>query len=44
MEFDPHGDYPLGRKRPDLVSTPSGIGLDELTLEALREGRLASKR
>ena len=42
MDFDPLRDYPLGRKRPDLVGTPGGLGLDELTLEALREGRLSS--
>ena len=41
MGFDPASDYPLGQKRPDLVSTPSGLALDEVTLEALRAGRLA---
>jgi propanediol dehydratase small subunit len=38
--FDPIADYPLGTQRPDLVRTPSGLGLDELTLDALRSGRL----
>ena len=32
MTFDPHRDYPLGSQRPDLVTTPGGIPLDELTL------------
>ena len=41
MEFDPGSDYPLGAKRPDLVRTPSGLGLDEVTLDALRLGRLS---
>ena len=41
MSFDPSSDYPLGRRRPDLVSTPSGLALDEVTLDALRDGRLA---
>jgi len=41
VAFDPLSDYPLGRQRPDLVSTPSGLSLDDVTLEALREGRLA---
>jgi propanediol dehydratase small subunit len=40
MGFDPVSDYPLGSRRPDLVITPSGLGLDELTLEAVRAGRL----
>jgi len=41
MEFDPVRDYPLGAKRPELVTTPSGLHGDEVTLEALRAGRLA---
>jgi propanediol dehydratase small subunit len=40
VAFDPIADYPLGTQRPDLVRTPSGLGLDELTLDALRFGRL----
>ncbi len=40
MDFDPARDYPLGALRPDLVRTPSGRSLDELTLDAVREGRL----
>jgi propanediol dehydratase small subunit len=39
-DFDPRADYPLGERRPDLVRTPSGRALDELTLEALRGGRI----
>ena len=42
MGFDPASDYPLGSKRPDLVRTPGGLGLQELTIEALRAGRLDS--
>ena len=38
MDFDPASDYPLGTRRPDLVTTPSGLGLGELTLEAARAG------
>jgi propanediol dehydratase small subunit len=38
--FDPETDYPLATRRPDLVRTPSGLALDEVTLEALRAGRL----
>ena len=40
MGFDPVSDYPLGARRPDLVTTPSGLGLDDLTLAAVRAGRI----
>ena len=40
MVFDAVGDYPLGTRRPDLVRTPGGLALDELTLDALRAGSL----
>jgi propanediol dehydratase small subunit len=36
MGFDPTGDYPLGAKRPDLVRTPGGLQLAELTLQGDR--------
>jgi propanediol dehydratase small subunit len=38
--FDPERDYPLGSRRPDLVSTPGGVPLAEVTLDALRAGRI----
>ena len=40
MPFDPKRDYPLGTRRPDLVSTPAGTPLAEVTLDALRAGRI----
>jgi propanediol dehydratase small subunit len=40
VAFDPTADFPLGTQRPDLVRTPGGLGLEELTLAALRSGRL----
>ena len=40
--FDPRSDYPLGARRPDLVSTSGGVPLNEVTLEAVREGALAA--
>jgi propanediol dehydratase small subunit len=43
VAFDPLTDYPLGTKRPDLVTTPGGVPLDEITLDALRAGTLASE-
>jgi propanediol dehydratase small subunit len=42
MESDPVPDYPLGARRPDLVSTPSGLPLDAVTLDTARDGRLAA--
>jgi propanediol dehydratase small subunit len=40
MSFDPIHDYPIGTRRPDLVFTPAGTPLAEVTLDALREGRI----
>jgi propanediol dehydratase small subunit len=39
-DFDPQRDYPLGSRRPDLVSTPGGMPLAEVTLDALRAGQI----
>jgi propanediol dehydratase small subunit len=38
--FDPERDYPLGTRRPDLVTTPGGMPLADVTLDAVRAGRL----
>ena len=40
MSFDPIRDYPLGTERPDLVTTPGGLPLAEVTLDELRAGRV----
>jgi len=40
VELDPATDYPLGTRRPDLVTTPSGMALDRVTLDAARAGEL----
>jgi len=42
MSFDPTSDYPLGTQRPDLVSTPGGLPLADVTLDALRAGRVGA--
>ncbi len=42
MAFDPTVDYPLGSRRPDLVETPSGLALDDVTLEAAKAGTLVA--
>jgi len=41
MSFDAYRDYPLGSQRPDLVTTPGGIRVDELSLHG--EGVQASE-
>jgi propanediol dehydratase small subunit len=38
--FDPVADYPLGSRRPDLVTTPSGVRLDDVSLAGARDGTL----
>lgn len=38
--FDPASDYPIGTRRPDLVTTPGGVPLAEVTLDALRDGKI----
>ena len=40
--FDPAVDYPLGTQRRDLVTTPSGLRLDDVTLDALRTGAVSA--
>ena len=42
MSFDSTRDYPLGTRRPDLVFTPNGVPLADVTLDALRAGRIDS--
>ncbi|MCS7006941.1 MAG: diol dehydratase small subunit [Thermoleophilia bacterium] len=43
MAFEANRDYPLGARRPDLVRTPRGVPLAEVTLEAARAGRLSGE-
>lgn len=43
MAFDPSRDYPLGARRPELVSTPGGVPLAEVTLEAARAGTVGAE-
>jgi len=40
--FDPQTDYPLGSRRPDLVTTPSGMPLDDVSLATARSGALVA--
>ncbi|HEU0335657.1 MAG TPA: diol dehydratase small subunit [Gaiellaceae bacterium] len=41
MDNAPNRDYPLGERRPELVRTPAGTPLEELTLAAARDGSIA---
>jgi propanediol dehydratase small subunit len=41
MERNPLLDYPLGERRPELVTTPAGTPLADVTLAGLRSGRIA---
>jgi propanediol dehydratase small subunit len=38
--FDPEHDYPIGQRRPDLVRTPSGRTLKEITVDAIVSGEI----
>jgi propanediol dehydratase small subunit len=42
VAFDARNDYPLGSRRPDLVTTPGGLPLAEVTLAAVRSGTIAA--
>jgi propanediol dehydratase small subunit len=42
VAFDPRNDYPLGSQRPDLVTTPGGVPLAGVTLDAVRSGTIAA--
>jgi len=42
VAFDPKSDYPVGTRRPDLVSTPGGTPLEGVTLDAVRAGALGA--
>jgi propanediol dehydratase small subunit len=39
-KLDAKKDYPLSRKRPDLVRSATGLSLEEITLEKAASGRL----
>ncbi|KAA9159778.1 diol dehydratase small subunit [Amycolatopsis acidicola] len=40
-ELDPGRDYPLATRRPELLRTPTGKRLDELTMDAVLAGEVA---
>jgi propanediol dehydratase small subunit len=42
MDFDPKRHYPLGTQRPDLVRTPAGRPLADVTFAAARDGEIVA--
>lgn len=38
--LDPRSDYPLARKRPDLVRTATGLSLEDINLEKAQTGKI----
>lgn len=36
-------DYPLGTKRPEIVKSPTGKNLNEITLEKVMDGQITSE-
>lgn len=41
--LDPQRDYPLGLHHPELLHTPTGKTLDDLSLEAVLEGKVTAE-
>jgi propanediol dehydratase small subunit len=42
-ELDPRRDYPLATKRPELLRTPTGKSLDEITVPAVLAGEVTAE-
>lgn len=40
-KLDAKKDFPLGSKRPDLVKSATGLGLDDITLDKVIAGQLS---
>ena len=43
VELDPQKDYPLASHRPDLVRTPTGKRLEDLTMAAVLSGDVVAE-
>ncbi|TWH21968.1 diol dehydratase small subunit [Prauserella rugosa] len=41
VELDPDRDYPLAAHRPELLRTPTGKPIDDLTMQAVLSGEVA---
>ncbi|GAA4574835.1 diol dehydratase small subunit [Planotetraspora kaengkrachanensis] len=42
-DLDPLHDYPLASHRPELISTPTGKRLDEITMQAVLDGEVTAE-
>ena len=42
QDFDPVADYPVATSRPDLLKTPTGKTLDDITLTAVLDGSVVA--
>lgn len=42
-KLDPRVDYPLAEHRPDLIKTPTGKGLDEISMAAVLAGDVVAE-
>ncbi|GAA1313053.1 glycerol dehydrogenase [Planotetraspora silvatica] len=42
-ELDPQHDYPLASHRPELIRTPTGKRLDEITMRAVLDGEVVAE-
>ncbi|GII29987.1 diol dehydratase small subunit [Planotetraspora mira] len=42
-ELDPQHDYPLASRRPELIRTPTGKRLDEITMRAVLDGEVVAE-
>lgn len=42
-ELDPAADYPLSVRRPDLLSTPTGKNVTELTMDRVMAGDIVAE-
>jgi len=38
-----HADYPLGEKRPEVLKTPTGKSINEITLDGVISGNITSQ-
>lgn len=43
QNLDANRDYPLAQKRPELLKTPTGKKIEEVTLEAVLKGLVTSE-
>jgi propanediol dehydratase small subunit len=43
VELDPERDYPLASRRPELLRTPTGKRMEDLTMEAVLAGEVVAE-